>query len=210
MPGPIDLGQIFRIAIDQAGTFPYALKTARCLRSISHNSEHSPLSLNLDSFSGFQHLIEDVVHILPKFGRGDHHVSTVTRTYDSCRTYDSRPCPTPLTLPSPGYIVSVVRRLMSACRVLLALFLLLGTALAEDTSQYPPGPGRDVFIRICTRCHEAANSTKLRLTRRQWQGKVYQQADRGAEVSGEELDQIVEYLAKNFGPDAKPAPGTSK
>ena len=99
---------------------------------------------------------------------------------------------------------------MSVLRVFLPFLLALGTAFAEDTSQYPPGPGREVFIRICTRCHEAANSTKLRLTRRQWQGKVYQQADRGAEVSGEELDQIVEYLAKNFGPEAKPAPGSSK
>jgi competence protein ComEA len=73
-------------------------------------------------------------------------------------------------------------------------------ARAEDLNAYPEGPGKDVFIRICTRCHEAANSTKLRLTKRQWQGKVYAQADRGAEASGEELDQIVDYLARNFGP----------
>jgi hypothetical protein len=76
---------------------------------------------------------------------------------------------------------------------------------AEDFSAYPNGPGKEVFLRVCTRCHEAANSTKLRLTRRQWQGKVYAQADRGAEASGEELDQIVDYLARNFGP-GKPQP----
>jgi len=91
----------------------------------------------------------------------------------------------------------------------LGTILFTASAIAEDTTLYPPGPGREVFIRICTRCHEAANATKLRLTRRQWQGKVYQQADRGAEVSGEELDQIVDYLAKNFSPD-KPAAGLGK
>lgn len=94
----------------------------------------------------------------------------------------------------------------------LALILLIAgfiasvapkTAKAEDIAAFPPGPGRDVFIRVCTRCHEASNSTKLRLTRRQWQGKIYQQADRGAEASGEELDQIVDYLFKNF--PAEPA-----
>jgi hypothetical protein len=79
-------------------------------------------------------------------------------------------------------------------------FLTFWPARAEDLKAYPDGPGKDVFIRVCTRCHEAANSTKLRLTKRQWQGKVYAQADRGAEASGEELDQIVDYLARNFGP----------
>ena len=100
--------------------------------------------------------------------------------------------------------------MLTPLRVFPIAVLLLTPAFAEDTSLYPPGPGRDTFIRVCTRCHEAANSTKLRLTRRQWQGKVYQQADRGAEVSGEELDQIVDYLAKNFSADAKSTPGTPK
>lgn len=87
---------------------------------------------------------------------------------------------------------------------LRAVFLIIGGVLplvAEDTKAFPEGPGKDVFIRVCTRCHEASNSTKLRLTHRQWQGKVYAQADRGAEASGEELDQIVEYLYRNYGAD---------
>ena len=93
---------------------------------------------------------------------------------------------------------------MNVKRLLAAWFLCGGlltfVVRAEDVKAYPDGPGKDVFIRVCTRCHEAANSTKLRLTKRQWQGKVYAQADRGAEASGEELDQIVDYLARNFGP----------
>jgi mono/diheme cytochrome c family protein len=84
-------------------------------------------------------------------------------------------------------------------------FLLILPLNAEDFSAYPNGPGKAVFLRVCTRCHEAANGTKLRLTRRQWQGKVYAQADRGAEASGEELDQIVDYLSRNFGP-GRPQP----
>src|SRR5579864_9328855 len=77
--------------------------------------------------------------------------------------------------------------------------LSLCLARGEDIKAYPDGPGKEVFVRVCTRCHEAANTAKLRLTRRQWRGKVYAQADRGAEASGEELDQIVDYLARNFG-----------
>jgi competence protein ComEA len=79
-------------------------------------------------------------------------------------------------------------------------FLAVLPIAGEDLKAYPDGPGKDVFVRVCTRCHEAANTTKLRLTKRQWQGKVYAQADRGAEASGEELDQIVDYLARHFGP----------
>jgi hypothetical protein len=78
-------------------------------------------------------------------------------------------------------------------------FLVLLPVQGEDLKSYPDGPGKEVFVRVCTRCHEAANTTKLRLTRRQWQGKVYAQADRGAEASGEELDRIVDYLARHFG-----------
>ena len=91
--------------------------------------------------------------------------------------------------------------------------LLLWPGRAEDVRAFPDGPGKEVFIRVCTRCHEATNTTKLRLTRRQWQGKVYAQADRGAEASGEELDQIVDYLARNFGVDKSGAvekPGGAK
>jgi hypothetical protein len=97
-----------------------------------------------------------------------------------------------------------------AARVLLCGVLPLFAARAEDTKAFPDGPGKDLFVRVCTRCHEASNSTKLRLTRRQWQGKVYAQADRGAEASGEELDQIVEYLTRNFGPDKPGAAGGAK
>src|ERR1700722_9726593 len=92
----------------------------------------------------------------------------------------------------------------------LCAVLFLIPAKAEDLKAYPDGPGKDVFIRVCTRCHEAANTTKLRLTKRQWQGKVYAQADRGAEASGEELDRIVDYLTRNFGTDKPPAAGGAK
>jgi hypothetical protein len=95
--------------------------------------------------------------------------------------------------------------LRGAASLLLGVLLLL-PARAEDLKAFPDGPGKEVFLKVCTRCHEASNSTKLRLTKRQWQGKVYAQADRGAEATGEELDQIVDYLARNFGP----APGGAK
>jgi hypothetical protein len=95
-----------------------------------------------------------------------------------------------------GYNPDLRRRLILASVGFLAVLPIAG----EDLKAYPDGPGKDVFVRVCTRCHEAANTTKLRLTKRQWQGKVYAQADRGAEASGEELDQIVDYLAHNFGP----------
>jgi len=103
---------------------------------------------------------------------------------------------------------------VSQCRYAVAI-LLCGAlsclhAKAEDLKAYPDGTGKDVFVRVCTRCHEAANTTKLRLTRRQWQGKVYAQADRGAEATGEELDQIVDYLARNFGPDKPQTAGGGK
>lgn len=98
-----------------------------------------------------------------------------------------------------------VSKCMYAVGILLCGAFSYVPANAEDLKAYPDGPGKDVFVRVCTRCHEAANTTKLRLTRRQWQGKVYAQADRGAEATGEELDQIVDYLARNFGPD-KPRP----
>jgi hypothetical protein len=103
-----------------------------------------------------------------------------------------------------------MRRTKFSAAAFICGALLFVPARAENIKAFPEGPGKEVFVRVCTRCHEASNSTKLRLTKRQWQGKVYAQADRGAEASGEELDQIVDYLARNFGPDKPQSAGNPK
>ena len=62
----------------------------------------------------------------------------------------------------------------------------------------PAGPGREILLRACTRCHTQESFSEYRHTREEYQTIVYRMGDRGAQATVTELDQIAEYLAKNF------------
>lgn len=62
----------------------------------------------------------------------------------------------------------------------------------------PEGPGRQTLLRACTGCHTADSFAAYRFTKDEYHSIVYRMAERGAQASGPELDQIAEYLAKNF------------
>lgn len=77
-----------------------------------------------------------------------------------------------------------------------AVSLLLGAS--AGAADLPEGPGRDILLRACTGCHKAQEFASYRYTRDEYHSIVYRMAERGAQASDSELDQIAEYLAKNF------------
>src|ERR1700749_1314522 len=86
-------------------------------------------------------------------------------------------------------------------------------------SQLPDGPNRDTVQRICSSCHSVQMFLGRGMTREQWSGVVSNMIGRGAKISDEEFDQIVEYLGKTFPPgkqvgagaaNAKAAPARKK
>lgn len=84
---------------------------------------------------------------------------------------------------------------------LLAVGFLLTIAAAAQ-SDLPDGPGKAVVEKICGGCHALAVFTENRSTKDRWAAVVDDMVSRGAQGTDEELDQVVTYLAKNFGPDS--------
>src|ERR1019366_2878090 len=79
--------------------------------------------------------------------------------------------------------------------------LLLGASRASVCwgQDLPPGEGRETLQKVCTQCHDIESIPRLRYSREDWSNLVYSMKDMGADATGPELEQIVDYLAKNFG-----------
>jgi competence protein ComEA len=86
------------------------------------------------------------------------------------------------------------------CALVSACF---GFAAQEDLRRLPDVPGKDIVVRVCTKCHGPGNIAKKRLNRDDWDDQVADMVERGAKATPEELAAVVDYLTANFGPDAK-------
>jgi hypothetical protein len=73
------------------------------------------------------------------------------------------------------------------------------------SSDPPPGPGLDLIKGSCVSCHDIYMITSKRKTPDEWAALVGLMADRGAEVTPEEMDVITEYLAQNYSSSASAA-----
>ena len=101
----------------------------------------------------------------------------------------------------------MIRYFVMVIRLSLGLVLLgFNVAAAQEL---PPGEGQDIVRHQCGGCHALKVVTSKRATKRQWSLLVDQMVTRGAEIEDEDIDTVVQYLAKNFPPQAgktDPAP----
>src|SRR5271163_5289282 len=89
-------------------------------------------------------------------------------------------------------------RLTRTCVLLLASFVSL-TALGQ-APELPDGPNRETVQRICAGCHSVQMFLGRGMTREQWGGVVSNMIGRGAKMSDQEFDQVVDYLATALPP----------
>ena len=83
--------------------------------------------------------------------------------------------------------------------------LYLGLALTvRAQSKLPDGEGKQLVERSCAKCHTLEGIVNARLSKERWAYVIDDMVLRGAEGTDVELNLMIEYLAKNFGPD-KPA-----
>ena len=68
----------------------------------------------------------------------------------------------------------------------------------------PDGPGKEVTIKVCSKCHSPEQATSLHQSQDAWERTVAKMVNMGAQGTDAEFDTIVEYLSKNFGPEAPP------
>ena len=76
----------------------------------------------------------------------------------------------------------------------------------------PNGPGKEIVLRACVKCHSLKITTSKRASEDEWATSVNNMVNRGAVLSDDEVDQVIDYLSKNFKPaesDQKPQPDTT-
>jgi hypothetical protein len=88
----------------------------------------------------------------------------------------------------------------------LAAWLALNLAVAISAQELPAGKGKPLVERACTTCHELTIGSEQRMDRKRWTALVEDMVNRGAELSEDELAEVVEYLTANFGPAKNDAP----
>ncbi len=93
---------------------------------------------------------------------------------------------------------AIVVRLVAGCAGLVGQ-----DGPKKERKDLPDGAAKDLFIRICEKCHGSENVVRARYDREKWESVVDDMVSRGAEGTDEELDKIVEYLVKNFGKEKK-------
>ena len=85
-----------------------------------------------------------------------------------------------------------------------AIAVLVGLAstpaMADDYPSLPPGPGRDVMVKVCSQCHSPEIAAQQNLDAQGWKDLVNQMANNGANGTDAEFDTIAKYLAASFPP----------
>jgi len=90
-------------------------------------------------------------------------------------------------------------KLMNRAAILSILAASLGIAQAQDL---PPGKGKELVENTCGSCHGLDVVVSQHATKDGWASIVDYMVSRGATGTPEEINTIVEYLAKNFPPEA--------
>jgi cytochrome c5 len=86
--------------------------------------------------------------------------------------------------------------------MLLTTVLLLAASAKPAT--LPPGKGKAIVQRTCISCHALKVVTAKRASKEQWSALVDQMISRGADLNDDEVEIIVDYLARNFGTTKTP------
>ena len=62
----------------------------------------------------------------------------------------------------------------------------------------PDGPGRELFETICGECHEPTKVIGQHKTRDEWEAKVTEMLQEEPDVTPQEREIVINYLAANF------------
>lgn len=89
----------------------------------------------------------------------------------------------------------------------IVCLMLMGLACVpaadeKDAARLPEGPGKEIAGKLCLDCHDSGNFRKARFSSQEWSDSVADMVERGAKGTPAEIEAVVAYLAKNFGPDS--------
>jgi mono/diheme cytochrome c family protein len=79
----------------------------------------------------------------------------------------------------------------------------VGALVTPAIAQLPEGKGADLVRQACIDCHDLSPILSAGKSRAQWQMVVQTMRDMGANLTGEEIGIVVDYLAASFPPRSK-------
>jgi cytochrome c5 len=79
----------------------------------------------------------------------------------------------------------------------------------NNANPLPAGDGRDIVSVACSQCHYLGTIAKIRDGSAGWRLFVNNMVLRGAQLTGPEIDTVVDYLALNLGPGINLPPAKS-
>ena len=80
----------------------------------------------------------------------------------------------------------------------------IAQAASDDHPEMPSGPGKDVTIRTCTKCHSITNITGNHKDKDGWTATITKMVGYGATGTDDEFQAILDYVTKNYGVDSPP------
>lgn len=89
-------------------------------------------------------------------------------------------------------------------RFLAAACVLIVSCAFPVKAELPNGPGKDVTVRVCGKCHSPEKAASLHQDEDGWTDTISKMVKLGAQGSDDELNAVLGYLTKNFGPEAAP------
>lgn len=75
-----------------------------------------------------------------------------------------------------------------------------GAPVQAKKVELPEGDGKAIAMENCQACHRLTNLVKAHKSLDEWRDTVQLMIDRGADLPADQVDTLVHYLAKNFGP----------
>jgi len=94
----------------------------------------------------------------------------------------------------------VIMRIVLPGIFALAMIAAASPGWAQNANPLPPGDGRDLVAVACSQCHYLGTIAKIRDGAAGWRLYVSNMVLRGAQLTGPEIDTVVNYLALNLGP----------
>ena len=76
----------------------------------------------------------------------------------------------------------------------------------DDHPEMPSGPGKDITLKTCTKCHSITNVTGNHKDRDGWTATITKMVGYGATGTDDEFQAILDYVTKYYGLDSPPAP----
>jgi cytochrome c5 len=108
----------------------------------------------------------------------------------------------------PAHEAVSVRRVML---LMAAIAGLMAPAAADDITELPQGPGRDLVSKVCRSCHDLKMVFDAAgFSRADWDVSLDEMTANGMDVSAADRAEILDYLSTYLGPSRPPdAPSLS-